>query len=480
MKTDAGNAARRRFIKDAVMTGAFMAAAPRLTWSLLAQRPPVKPGPADWSRFGYDLHNTRFNSKEDRLGRSNVGQLKLKWTHTLDTPVQTTPTVVGDTTFFGTISGYQFALDSATGEQKWKFFAGYASESMANRGVRSSSQYYDGRIYFGTGLAKVHCVDATTGKELWQTVIDEQAAKNRTQIFFSPTVYKDKVYIGTSSAEAQIACLDAKTGKFRWRFYVVPDRSRKGSGSVWTSAAIDEPSNTVYFVTGSVKSFMPPDPMLFTESIIAFDCDTGEMIWYDQARPADVFDLDYSCHPMIFDAMHPSREQEIRKCVAAGNKGGMFCFNRHTGERYWKTMLTGAGPAGGGPAPNSTAVAYNRVFVVSNATGVRGRQALSVTAALHAYTGDIMWWIANPATINGPVAVANQVFYQGLADGMLEAIDVRNGEQLWKYQLPGMVRSGMAIANGTLYTSTGDTLAWTTDEIGKKSYGVYAFTPNSQ
>ena len=32
---------------------------------------------------------------------------------------------------------------------------------------------------------------------------------------------------------------------------------------------------------------MPPEPMLFTESIMAFDLDTGEMLWYDQAMSAD-------------------------------------------------------------------------------------------------------------------------------------------------------------------------------------------------
>jgi glucose dehydrogenase len=276
--------------------------------------------------------------------------------------------------------------------------------------------------------------------------------------------------------------LDANTGVVRWRFYVVPDRSRKGGGSLWTSAAIDEMSNTVYFVTGSVQGYMPPDPVLFTESILAFDCDTGEMIWYDQARPADPFNLDYNCHPMIFDAVHPSRENEVRKCVAAGNKDGVHCFNRHTGERYWRAMLTPA-RVSGGPHLNSTAVAYNRVFLVANATGVPGRKAMSVAAAVHAYTGDIMWWVANPATITGPVAVANQVFYQALEDGTLEAIDVKSGEQLWKYQFPTTIRSGMAIANGTLYTATGHPSPgyfWTLDDIGKKSYGIYAFSPNGR
>ena len=110
--------------------------------------------------------------------------------HELDALVQTTPTVIGNTLYFGTISGYQYGLDAATGEERWKFFAGYDSKLVANQGVRSSSQFYDGRIYFGTGLAKVHCLDAASGKEIWQTLIDDEPARNRAQIFLSPAVFK--------------------------------------------------------------------------------------------------------------------------------------------------------------------------------------------------------------------------------------------------------------------------------------------------
>jgi len=482
-KKTSGRMARRKVIKDFLMAGAILVAAPKQDWAFggaLTESAPAQSGKGDWLRFGYDLHNTRFNSSEDELGKDTVGQLKLKWTFETDAPIQTTPTVVGDTLYFGTNSGYQYALDSATGKEKWRFFAGYNSDPWApNQGVRSSSQYEDGLLYFGTGLAKIHCVDATSGRELWQTQIDADPVGNFAQIFCSVAVYEGKVYVGTSSAQAQAVCLDAKTGAVRWRFYVV-EKSRKAGGSIWTSPAIDEDSNIVYFATGSLKSFMPPDPMLFSESMLAFDAGTGEMLWYDQIRAADPLDLDYSCHPMIFDAVHPARKNEVRRCIGAGNKAGFSCFNRYTGERYWRAMLTSAG-AGAGPRLNSTAAAYNRIFVVSNSAGVRGRPATSVAAALHAYTGDIIWWITNPAIISGPVAVANGVFYQGLTDGTLEAVDASSGEQLWKYQCPRMLRGGMAIANGSLYTSTGDTLGWRVSTATKgKPYAVYAFSPNGE
>ncbi len=479
MKSKNLSRSRRTFVKNLMITGAVMGST-RPNYSLAAPQTdpePINSGSADWPRFAYDMHNTRFNSNETKLGRKNDGQMSLKWKIETDAPIQTTPTVIGTTLYFGTLSGYQYALDSTTGAEKWNRFMGYNEEPGSPlQGVRSSCQYHKGRIYFGTGMAKIHCLDAETGEEIWQTQVDEDPMFNRAQVFCSVNVYKGKVFVATSSMQSKIIVLDAETGKVRWEFYVVPDRSRYGGGSIWNSPAIDATANIVYYATGSVRGFMPADPMLFTESMIAFDADTGEMLWYDQLRSADPFDLDYSCHPMIFDAVHPSRSHEVRPSVGAGSKAGFFCFNRYTGEKLWKAQFTQSS-AEGGPDLSSTAVAYNRIFVGSNAIGIRGRKAISATAALHAYTGDIMWWFPNSAQIMGPVAVANGVYYQGLIDGTLDAIDAKSGEQLWRYQFPDMIRGGMSISNGYLFTSTGASVRWRTkNAIKGKKYAVYAFT----
>ncbi len=173
---------------------------------------------------------------------------------------------------------------------------------------------------------------------------------------------------------------------------------------------------------------------------------------------------------MIFDAVSPLQRGAERRCVAAGKKEGFFCWDRYTGELYWKAMLTNVS-ASGGPRMSSTAVADNRVVVVSNAMTPRG--AMSVTAGLQAYTGEIEWWLPNSVPIRAPVAIANGVFYQGLLDGGLEALDVETGRQLWQYQLPSPHRGGFAIANGRLYISNGEVTLQsksTTDQ-----YSIYAF-----
>ncbi len=110
---------RREFLQA---TGATVAAASM--WpSLGAQgRLPVA-GSSDWTRFAYDLHNTRFNAREATLNVGNVGRLKPKWRHEIGAPIQTSPTVVGDTLFIGAWDGKYHALDAETGEPKWSYDA---------------------------------------------------------------------------------------------------------------------------------------------------------------------------------------------------------------------------------------------------------------------------------------------------------------------------------------------------------------------
>ena len=458
---------RREFLRGMGTT----AAAASLWPYLGAQgRLPVA-GPSDWSRFAYDLHNTRFNSREATLDAGNVGRLQPKWSHEIGAPIQTSPTVVGDTLFIGAWDGKYHALDAETGEPKWSYDAGVTPESRWQlRTMKSTAQYDRGRIYFGSGEGDLNCVDAATGEAVWKTRMDPGL-----RITSSPNIYGNRLFVGTSGGNAQIVCVDAETGAIRWKFKIVPDREG-GGGSAWTSPAVDEEYNIVYTVTGNPRSFNPPGPLLFSDSILANDLETGELLWHYQVRASDPFNMDFSCHPMIFEALSPGKRGARRQCVGAGNKSAFFTWDRYTGELLWRVMLTS--PTG--PWWNSTAVAYNRVYLVSNQRVTdpdSTDRSESVTAALHAYTGEIVWWRHNDSMNRAPVCVANGVFYQSLENGSLEAYDAETGRQLWQSSIPSTSRGGIVIANGNLYTANGEGGLPTEP---KNRYSVFAYSIDGQ
>ncbi|MBI4444236.1 MAG: PQQ-binding-like beta-propeller repeat protein, partial [Acidobacteria bacterium] len=123
---------------------------------------------------------------------------------------------------------------------------------------------------------------------------------------------------------------------------------------------------------------------------------------------------------------------------------------------------------------NATAVAYNTVYMQTSSPS--SRPPLAVTAALHAYNGEIQWIVPNPGIQSSPIAVANGVLYQGIQNpAKIEALDAKSGRRLWEAPLPSPFRGGVSIANGAVYTSNGEPLSW----VGEKApypYSVHCFT----
>ena len=443
---------RREFVGSGARTVAALAVAPGFVCGGFAAGL-LNPAPGDWTRYGRDIHNTRFNSHETTIGRSNVDRLKVKWQFDIDVPIETTPTVVGDTVYFVAPGAY-YALDSRTGQLKWK----YEMPEEASGNVRRGVDYYEGRIFGGDSTGWVRCLDAATGEQLWaRDVSAPEPGESAVRISGACLAFNDKVYVGTTGYKNRVLCLNAGNGTTCWEYWVTGENDFGKGGSIWTSPALDEKEGVLYIVTGSNKFPGGHDPVLFTESLLAFDADTGYLRWFYQAQPNDPHDLDWSAHPVIFDAEAPPMKRgSIRQAVVAANKTGFFCFDRYTGELFWRAQLTQRYHYGG-PNVDEIAVAYNKVYVVSNAaTQLIGKPPLSVTAALDGYTGRIVWWTYNPqGIIQGAIAVANRVMYQGFNNGRMEALDADTGKVLWEHTLPTARRGGFAISNGALYCSNG-------------------------
>src|SRR3982750_3348154 len=147
------------------------------------------------------------------------------------------PVVADGAVYFGSGDGNVYALDSATGDLRWKFKTGDV--------VHASPALADGVLFFGSWDSYFYAVDAATGKEKWRFHGGEDSLMHN-QVGFqsSPAVVNGTVYTGCR--DSNLYALDAATGKEKWRF---------NNEMSWVNATPAVNQGKIFFATSDSSLF---------------------------------------------------------------------------------------------------------------------------------------------------------------------------------------------------------------------------------
>ncbi|HUJ40061.1 MAG TPA: PQQ-dependent dehydrogenase, methanol/ethanol family [Candidatus Acidoferrales bacterium] len=320
--------------------------------------------PGNWMTTGRTYSEQRFSPLKS-IDDKNVAQLSLAWSYTLDTRrgQEATPLVIDGAMYFTTAWSKVVALNAATGAPLWTYdpkvppeWAVNACCDVVNRGLAA----WNGKVYLGTLDGRLIALDAATGKPVWSTLtIDPHY---RYTITGAPRVVKGRVIIGNGGAEMScrgyVSAYDAETGKMDWRFYIVPGDPSKpfenpalekaaktwtgewwkygGGGNAWDSIAYDPDLDLVYVGTGNggpwnerIRSPRGGDN-LYLGSVIALKPETGDLVWYYQETPGDMWDYTSTQHIILADI---TLDGKPRKVILHAPKNGFFyVIDRTNGE----------------------------------------------------------------------------------------------------------------------------------------------------
>jgi len=106
-----------------------------------------------------------------------------------------------------------YALDAATGKEKWRFSTGASW-------VISSPAVAQGKVYFATSDSSMyHVVDAASGKPLLQQ-------QGKAYVFSSPAIAGDVVLLGVLNGTLEAR--DIKSGELLWDFQTETSKQNKG------------------------------------------------------------------------------------------------------------------------------------------------------------------------------------------------------------------------------------------------------------
>ena len=121
--------------------------------------------------------------------------------------IQSTAAIAEGNVFLGSRDDGFYALDFATGDQKWR-------ASHHTSWVVGSPAVRDGRAYVGSSDGHfIHSVEVASGRELWRTPVGSN-------VLSSPVLTGDLLVVGTANTNAgrgELLALDASTGVVRWR-----------------------------------------------------------------------------------------------------------------------------------------------------------------------------------------------------------------------------------------------------------------------
>ncbi|MBW3632446.1 MAG: PQQ-binding-like beta-propeller repeat protein [Chloroflexi bacterium] len=324
--------------------------------------------------------------------------------------------------------------------------------------------------------------------------------------------------------------LDQETGEVIWRFQTVEEgfwgapEINSGAG-LWFPPAIDGERDMLYYGTGNPAPFpgiigwpngsSRPGPNLYSNSLIVLDRQSGELQWYHQPKPHDLFDLDFHLSPMLATVELDGQTRDL--VIGSGKLGRILAYDRENREVVWDTEvgehendeLDGVPPGetievlpgvlGEVETPMAFAdgVVYAAVVNMATPYTATGHEALDGTqavqnaermtdldagtgeiVALDATSGELLWRHEVEAPPFDAETVVNDLVVASTFDGTIFALTRERGEVVWSAQLAAPLIAWPAIVGDTLLVGAGaGDGALTAFRLGAETAATPASTP---
>lgn len=472
---------------------------------------------AAWLMYGGNYQSWRFSPLKD-INQQNVKKLTPAWIFQTGIPgqLEASPIVADGILYLTASYNNLFALDAVTGDPIWKYVHSLPPDMRVccgptNRGVAIAND----KVFMGTLDARLVALDRKTGAVAWNAKVDEYTAGFSVTV--APLVVKDKVIIGIAGGEygvrGYIDAYDVKTGERKWRRHTTPaagekgvetwagDSWKTGGGPTWITGSYDPEQDVLFWATGNAAPDWNGDVRegdnLYTASVLALNPDTGDIKWYFQFTPHDVWDYDGNTDLFLVNV---ERGGKTIKALAQPNRNGfLYVLDRSTGEylhgaQYvdklnWAKGLDENGrpivdpkfipqpegkewicPGAPGGKNGSYTGAYSPITklmyvpVIESCMQMRKAEAMFIQgipywgggwngsqaddqssyghfSAIDPTTGAIKWRHTEAyPLLGGTLVTGGGLVFTGNQEGFALAFDDTTGELLWKFQTGASVR----------------------------------------
>lgn len=334
-----------------------------------------------WPCYGQDAGGTRYTGLK-QINTANVAGLKPAWTYRTGelkkyegsdflerAAFEATPILRGRTLYFNTPSARVFALDAATGQQRWVYDPGMNMKAGSNEGSsRGVAAWPAGggeaeTIFEGTLDGRLIAVNAKNGQPLVyfgrEGVVDLRVGSGGYDDVAEtspPTVVGNLVIVGSSLGDNQrfnyphgvVRAYDVHSGALVWSWDPIPTDPSDSAYADWNGPKAHQTGGANAWITLSADAardllFIPttsPSPDYYggerlgkntnANSMVALRASTGKLVWRFQVVHHDLWDFDIAAQPMLIELERHGRK--IPAVVVGTKMGFIYVLNRETGE----------------------------------------------------------------------------------------------------------------------------------------------------
>jgi outer membrane protein assembly factor BamB len=272
-------------------------------------------------------------------------KLETCWSFATKDAIEGTAAIAQGTVFIGSLDEHLYAIDLATGREKWKFKAGP---------IKAPAAYKDGAVYAGNQDGMFYCVDAATGQPRWKY---EAGAEITSGANFNG----DKILFG--SGDENLYCLSSK-GQLIWKFKVAGGPVLGTPAVTGDRTFVSGCDSSLHFLDVNTGKELAEAVNLdgqtgasgavagdffyvgtMTNQVLAINWKKGEVAWrYESVRRQKPF---YASAAVIDNVV-----------IAASRDKHVYAIDRATGKEIWSC-------ATGDRVDSSPVVAGKRVYAGS-------------------------------------------------------------------------------------------------------------------
>ncbi len=443
-----------------------------------------KSDPADWFRWRRDQGASGYSPLE-QVNRQNVHKLRLAWSWAMEAgPEEQEPIVYRGVMYLPNTNGVVQAIDLRTGTLIWEY---RRKLPEAVRDATRNIAIYQDKIFVTAGDGYLIALDARKGTVVWETKVGDEHRRYST----GPIAGDGKVFSSMTCDALSPPCFitahDAETGKQLWRRESIagpgdPEEHNATWGglpyeqrlksSLWLTGSYDPSAKILYWTTASATPYPEilkgtgSGTLLYTNSILALNADSGAIKWFFQMLPRDNFDMDHQDNPILTDVEIDGARRKV--VYVMGKPGILWAFDRETGEHLWNRQLVVYQNLYKSIDPKTGAIILNEDIIPKTVgasqlvcPGMRGGK-LFQSKAYNPRTNAIYSAVSHTCTMNKVVPVEANSFgldyslilhMEGAGGkvGRLAAVAASTGQVLWTYDQRAPIGSVLTTAGGLVF-----------------------------